>query len=264
MGPTDGINRCRHAAFGVRLLYIFVLLAWPLVASLAVLLLPLGTWILGALNCILAFVLVRTALRRQDRRLVYGLGYACALAWLSGWLCLVHDLPDEATRARQRHWDKLATPLPQLGAVVRRSGGLRDGAWMVLSFDSSVDDARLAQWVPHLARLRVECLNLNGTRVSDRGVRLLQNIPSLRLLYLEGTDVSDKVMGDLARLPNLEVLDLSATNITDSGLQDLVASKRLRDLYVSGTKVTQNGIADFQRRMPSTTLYFLNRSSLPD
>ncbi|CAN5613194.1 hypothetical protein BH11CYA1_BH11CYA1_33520 [soil metagenome] len=70
----------------------------------------------------------------------------------------------------------------------------------------------------------------------------LSSCRQLKVLILEGTDISDAGIKPLTKLPHLERLVLTKGNITDAALPLFVQLKRLRDLDVNGTKISRTGM----------------------
>ena len=73
---------------------------------------------------------------------------------------------------------------------------------------------------------------VNGSPITNDGLRLLSDQPELRFLQLDGTRVTDVGMKYLRRLARLEELYLAADDIDGSGLVEL-EQIRLRKLVVS-------------------------------
>jgi hypothetical protein len=83
-----------------------------------------------------------------------------------------------------------------------------------------------------IRHLSLERLHLNSSRVTDEGVAVLADMPSLIALQLNGTSITDRSSELLSRLPKLQHLTLHDTNVTDRGVLSLRASGRLRRLVV--------------------------------
>jgi hypothetical protein len=112
-----------------------------------------------------------------------------------------------------------------------------------------IGDAELARIAGMDAFKRVTGLGLGDTRVTDAGVLLLANHPSLRGLDLSRTKITDKSIQSLTTIPGLQQMNLSGTDITDAGLEtfkDLPASVRL-SLNVTDTAVTDLGVQGLAR-----------------
>jgi Leucine-rich repeat (LRR) protein len=126
------------------------------------------------------------------------------------------------------------------------------------------------------AFVRLEELDLGGTKITDPGLGKLKSLPGLRVLDLSRTQISGKGIEQLAALPNLErlnlwqakriddaaaaqlaalprlaILDLAGTAISDLGLERLSELKSLRKLFVGGTRVTAAGVEAFKRAHPA-------------
>lgn len=92
-----------------------------------------------------------------------------------------------------------------------------------LSYEPTVDDATLARIAKH---------------------------KSLKRLYLDGTPITDDGLKHLTGLKELRTLGLAQTQITDAGLKQLEGLSALRKINVQGTKVTKAGIARLQAKIP--------------
>ncbi|MGL4553566.1 MAG: hypothetical protein ACRC33_20585 [Gemmataceae bacterium] len=67
---------------------------------------------------------------------------------------------------------------------------------------------------------------------------------------LEGTEVTDVGLKELAALKNLTTLCLWCTEVTDVGLKELAALKKLTSLGLINTKVTDAGVKELQKALP--------------
>ena len=73
-------------------------------------------------------------------------------------------------------------------------------------------------------------LCLNGTKMTDAGLKELAGLKSLQALDLGGTQVTDAGLKELAGLKSLRALDLRWTQVTDAGLKELAGLKSLQTL----------------------------------
>jgi hypothetical protein len=73
---------------------------------------------------------------------------------------------------------------------------------------------------------------------------------SIERLYLDGTQITDSGLRELAPLKNLHELSLINTPITDAGLKHLANLPGLEKLSVHGTQVTSRGIAELVQAIP--------------
>jgi hypothetical protein len=107
----------------------------------------------------------------------------------------------------------------------------------VLSFENSdLSDESLSELMPQLKQFRqLEGLNLAGTRITDKALRLLgEEMSFLIELHLARTQVTDDGVRHLAKFRGLVYLDLSETAVTEHCMDDLVPLRYLRCLYVNG------------------------------
>ncbi|MCC9609053.1 protein kinase [Blastopirellula sp. JC732] len=105
---------------------------------------------------------------------------------------------------------------------------------------------------------------LNGTRVTDAGIRLLPTEGSPENLHLEYTAVGDGACDHLAKMSNLHYLGTQNSSITDVGLAALAASQSLRILSLGGgLEITEAGLRELAVA-PRLGALDLSRTSLDD
>jgi hypothetical protein len=89
----------------------------------------------------------------------------------------------------------------------------------------------------------LEALDLGSCRlVTDRGIRHLSALGTLRHLNLAGTAITDRGLEVLHRLPALETINLSWTAITDAGAVHLSACRALHRVELIGTSTGDGAI----------------------
>jgi Leucine-rich repeat (LRR) protein len=93
-------------------------------------------------------------------------------------------------------------------------------------------------------------LDLNNTNLSDQFLEQLESLPKLRYLGLRESKVTDVGMKYLSRYPQLRRLDVYYTDVGDEGVESLAACQLLEDLGLSITKVTE-GIFEQLDRLPN-------------
>jgi len=71
---------------------------------------------------------------------------------------------------------------------------------------------------------KLETLDLIGTNITDKDVKYLRRVRSLRVLFLGGTKITDAALRDLEHLNQLWYLDVSRTPITTPGSRALAAA----------------------------------------
>jgi len=72
---------------------------------------------------------------------------------------------------------------------------------------------------------------------------------SLERLHLDGTQVTDEGLRRLGRLRRLTYLNLRGTAVTDAGIAALRGMPRLRSLYVWQTAVTPAAVEELGRQL---------------
>ena len=96
----------------------------------------------------------------------------------------------------------------------------------------------------HVGRLSsLEQLDLEYTKITDRGVQHLTGLTELRYLSLGGTLITDEAMQSIGKLTNLEDLLIGGTRVGDAGMAHLSDLKNLRSLDIGATNVGDKGLA---------------------
>jgi len=88
----------------------------------------------------------------------------------------------------------------------------------------------------------LEVLELNGTRITDHGLKELNEHENLRALRLKGTQITGEGMKEIAVHKQLHNLFLDDTKITDDSLVELLGLENLAQLELSGTRITDEGL----------------------
>ncbi len=129
--------------------------------------------------------------------------------------------------------------------VVQHLRDFRDVELMYLCGPYVTDDS-----LREIAKLPIQELHLNASRVTDEGVAVLTRIPTIRELQLNGTCITDDGITELMKLPNLERLTVADTKVSDAGILQLRRIQRLRRLRVSEI-VTQQAIEQLEASLPN-------------
>jgi len=94
----------------------------------------------------------------------------------------------------------------------------------------------------HLAHFpRLEHLDLGGTGVTDRGLVVLRDLPSLKSIGLWWTGVTDDGVQHLSHCHDLERANLGGTRTGDGALRAIAGKQKLRSLMTGGF-VTDAGL----------------------
>lgn len=99
------------------------------------------------------------------------------------------------------------------------------------------------------------CLSLEQSRVSDAGLCSLPVLLRLRCLDLDGTSITDKALVWVAEQPVLEELWLEQTTISDAGLSSLQRARSLRFISLIDTDVTVEGIKALRAVHPTLEIH---------
>ena len=105
---------------------------------------------------------------------------------------------------------------------------------------TKVSDADLEQLRILAPRLR--SLTLNGTGITDEGMKSIGQMPMLQTLVLSETRIGDAGLQQLQRLTEMRELSLYHARVTDEGLAYLKAMKNLNTLLLSGRHITDRGL----------------------
>jgi serine/threonine protein kinase len=129
-----------------------------------------------------------------------------------------------------------------------------------------LDNSKISDEFISSVPISVGWLSLNGTNLTNKGIRKLtrlQNLhgvtldgfpadaetfsnlsqlPQLRELYLRGPSVNDELMHDIGKLKNLQQLSITAGGVSDKGLADLSALTELRSLDLSDNPISAEGL----------------------
>ena len=122
--------------------------------------------------------------------------------------------------------------MPRVSSIGLRNTSIRD----------------LGPLTPLASRLR-GCW-LDGSPITDDGVRPLAGASALRRLSLRQTKLTDVGLKHVAGLNGLTSLDLSATRVGDAGMRELAGLSGLQTLNLRGTLVSEAGAASLQTRLP--------------
>lgn len=98
-------------------------------------------------------------------------------------------------------------------------------------------------------------IDLRDTRVTDEGVKILSDCKTLVEVNLNGTRISDLSIDHLLNLPNLRCIRLFGTRITDKSVPTLAKFKGLREIYLNDTRVTPEGLDQLRKQLPDTTIH---------
>jgi Leucine Rich repeat len=104
---------------------------------------------------------------------------------------------------------------------------------------TDVTDAGLV----HLDLPVLSALSLKDTKVTNEGVsHIAASLGTLNLLVLRGTQITDKSAPSIGLLGRLEALDLSHTEITDDGLAEIAHLSPIHKLSLAADNITDAGI----------------------
>jgi Leucine-rich repeat (LRR) protein len=109
-----------------------------------------------------------------------------------------------------------------------------------------IDDAKLASILALESGLEeIQSLNLNGSRVTNHGLKDLGKLSHLTTLDVRNTPVDSDGAAAIASVPSLEVLRIEGSRFSDSGVSALQPLKSLRVLDISHIRLTAQGWQQF-------------------
>ncbi len=78
--------------------------------------------------------------------------------------------------------------------------------------------------IEDLGGLRLRVLYVHSPHITDKAVRCLSRMKTLKTLFLDGTLLTDNCVESLKRLENLEVLSIHRNSISEAKMQELYQS----------------------------------------
>ena len=103
---------------------------------------------------------------------------------------------------------------------------------------------------------QVVALNIFDPRFSDIGMERLRQFTSLKRLSVEGTAVTDEGIKSLSAMTQLEELWLGNTVVGDTGLEVIRSLRSLRQLHLKGTRVTVSGVLSLWPALARVSMSF--------
>lgn len=157
---------------------------------------------------------------------------------------IFHDLDNSRFNSGAGDYRRTTSPIPY------RSGspGGQDTATLIQQLGGTVN-----RMGPPDNRIKV---NFGGHPVSDEAIDASMRIRDMTELVLDGTRVTDAGVRRLKEAPKLMLLGLVDTSVTDAALNDISAIKQLSWVYLKGSKVTPNGIRQLRRQRPDVKVFF--------
>ena len=108
---------------------------------------------------------------------------------------------------------------------------------------------------------RVAVALMYNPEVRDATLERVGKRDSATELYLQGTRITDDGLKQLSGLKNLQILHLEETGVTDAGLNHLTGLVNLKHLYLTDTKVTAEGVAMLKQAIPKIEIKWKERST---
>jgi hypothetical protein len=108
---------------------------------------------------------------------------------------------------------------------------------LILSNSNITDES--AYTIAQMKQLRA--LFLDGTEITEQGMERIVRLPQLSVLSTPGT-LTDLGLRSLEQLENLQVLYLHERQVTDTGMEVIARLVRLQELSLQGTRITDHGL----------------------
>ncbi len=110
--------------------------------------------------------------------------------------------------------------------------------------------------VKNLRELNLSILRLSETDITNKAVKELIGMESLRVLSLSGNKLSDEVVDYLCQMKGLQAIMLDDTPISAEALKRLSVLPDLRNLYVTGCPMTTEELSELKRSLPFCEIDF--------
>lgn len=163
---------------------------------------------------------------------------------------------EEAAEAQQLNDRNAATAQVELlakefpAAISFETGSSSDLVFTAVNHRNDFGDEELGRLAPVINQ--VVSLDLSGTKVSDEGIKILENAANLETIKLSGTEISDQSIPILVSILNLKSLNLYDTAVTNEGVSELSVMPNLRRIYLWQTQVDEQGAETLRAQMPNT------------
>lgn len=129
---------------------------------------------------------------------------------------------------------------------------------LVKIIDPQFDDSDL----PYLANLPIEVLDLTGTNITDEGLKILAQMPALKVLILNNISrISNEGAESIRTMPQLDHVCLRGTRITDGGVAKL-AQSRIKGIDIGKVKGITNRSLDYLASAPSLRILRIDENNL--
>jgi serine/threonine protein kinase len=97
-------------------------------------------------------------------------------------------------------------------------------------------------------------LYLQGTSVTDDGLKVLRGFKALRLLNLSGTRISAAALGHFKECASLWTLDLSNTKLGDEAVDAIASISALKTVKLADTRITAEGRKRLKALLPNAKI----------
>ena len=103
----------------------------------------------------------------------------------------------------------------------------------------------------------VSHLTLDNPATKDEDLAIIRRLQGIKQVDLRGTKVTNVGLRHLENLITIERLEIDSENVTDDAVGSLRTLKGLISLWLIGTQLTDVGISDLQQALPAV---FVTRS----
>jgi beta-lactamase regulating signal transducer with metallopeptidase domain/Leucine-rich repeat (LRR) protein len=130
-----------------------------------------------------------------------------------------------------------------------------------IQYPTAIDESM--SFISKLIGLKV--LYLNGTEITDTGMKFITNLKSLETLDLPDK-ITDKGMAYVGQLSSLKRLNFNAngsSRVSDIGLRQITKLKNLRELALAGDNMGDNGLVNVSE-LPQLEYLFIRGKNFGD
>ncbi|MGH9875811.1 MAG: hypothetical protein ACRD9S_25440, partial [Pyrinomonadaceae bacterium] len=86
--------------------------------------------------------------------------------------------------------------------------------------------------------------------ITDKGIKLLQQLPKVHTMELRGTSVTDATVAILSKYPRMHCYDLAQSQVTEKGLENLKNYTNVHSLAIDGKQASETGLRFVKNGLP--------------
>lgn len=192
------------------------------------------------------FLVLHVVKRRAEGRSIWQFSLWSLLAAMTV-ICVLLTMTVLDRRADLERFAAREALEKKLNASIAGSGGIGVGQQtsIVISLPTFGDQELKAILELHKQHARADSaihfVALTGTAVTDAGVKLLQDVPTLEYCFLTQTQITDASIDVLEKLPNLKLLQVQSTKVTPERLRQLSIDRPELNIEPKSYQQLKNG-----------------------